>query len=120
MKMMKHSLCGLLIAAMVLTVVPAAFAQEAVEIEGVIESIDLEASTVTIEENSTEEEPAPAVEETLTITEDTQITKAGETTMIENLAVGDTGFVTYDPATMIIISIEVTAEQSVEQPWQPW
>jgi len=83
--MMKRGLCGLLIAVMVLAVVPAAFAQEAVEIEGVIKSIDLEASTVTIEESSTEEEPAPAVEVTLTITEDTQIIKAGETTTIENL-----------------------------------
>ena len=85
--MMKRGLCGLLIVVMVLAVVPAAFAQEAVEIEGVIKSIDLEASTVTIEESSTEEEPAPAVEVTLTITEDTQIIKAGKTTMIENLAV---------------------------------
>jgi hypothetical protein len=119
--MMKRGLCGLLIAVMVLAVVPAAFAQEAVEIEGVIKSIDLEASTVTIEESSTEEEPAPAVEVTLTITEDTQIIKAGETTTIENLAVGGgTGFVTYDPATTMIISIEVMAvENALAQEEQP-
>jgi PGF-CTERM protein len=114
MKMMKRGLCGLLIAAMVLTVVPATFAQETVEIEGVIESIDLEASTVAI---GYTDENGIATEVTLTITEDTQIAEAEAPITIGDLAVGDTVSVAYDPATMTVISIEVSVEE--EQPEVP-